>query len=229
MPDAQQLIFTLVVTLVPLILAIAVHEFAHIAMARWLGDDLGTRLGRFTLNPLAHMDPIWTLGVPALLVIMSAGSGGAIPFFAAGKPAPYNPVRLDRRFGGKRISLRTAELLVAAAGPASNVLLALVSGVLAFVAVKAGAPLEERSPVWLLTLFFQLNVALAFFNLIPIPPLDGSKVLYALLPTRAAEQYAELAGRLSWVLLGAVILGGRYIVIPVVVLAQTGLYQVLFS
>lgn len=227
MLDPQELLFRLVVTLVPLILAIAVHEFAHVAMARWLGDDTGTRLGRFTLNPIAHIDPVWTVGLPALLVIMSAGSGGALPFFAAGKPAPYNPARLHREFGGKRITLRTAELLVAAAGPLSNVLLALLSAVLAVVLVQLGFSLEARSVVWLVVMFFSLNIALAVFNLIPIPPLDGSKVLLALLPHDAARKYDEVATKLSWVLLGAVLLTGGFIIAPVVGFAHSLLFSLL--
>lgn len=227
MAEPETLVFRLVVTLIPLILAIGVHEFAHVAMARWLGDDTGTRLGRYTLNPVAHMDPIWTLGVPAMLVLFSAG-GAALPFFAAGKPAPYNPNCLDRKIGGKRISVRSAEMWVAAAGPASNVILALLSALLAFIAVQLGVSLEGRSLVWLLILFYQLNIALAVFNLIPIPPLDGSKVLFAILPERLAQRYEDIASGMSWILLALVLFIGPAVIGPFIGLAKTLLYIVLF-
>jgi Zn-dependent protease len=206
--DPADLVLRLVTTLIPLILAISVHEFAHIAMARWLGDDLGTRLGRYTLNPIAHVDPFWTLLLPAILVLQ-----GGMGFFAAGKPAPYNPASLDRHIRGKRVTLRTAELLVAIAGPLSNVALALVTGAVVVILHYAGVDVYDRaSPVRLLLDFFALNLALFAFNLIPVPPLDGSKVLFGLLPHDAARKYDEIATKLSWVLfIGAILLAGYFI------------------
>src|SRR5690242_98377 len=98
--DFNELFVDLVIYLVPLIIAISVHEFSHVAMARFLGDDTGTRMGRFTLHPLRHIDPMWTVALPATLMILGSLSGSSrIPVFAAGKPAPYNPMRLDRKFG----------------------------------------------------------------------------------------------------------------------------------
>lgn len=221
--DLQQLILNLAVTLIPLILAITVHEFAHVAMARWLGDDLGTRLGRYNLNPLSHIDPIWTVALPAVLVVTST-SGAPLPFFAAGKPAPYNPVRLDRKIRGKRISLRNAELLVAAAGPLSNLALATACMIALAVVGRVGVDITDPlSPVALVYRFVVLNLALFVFNLIPIPPLDGSKVLYALLPSGLAERYDAVASRLSWVLFIAVILVGGMFIAPLV----GGLYRLL--
>lgn len=226
--DPQQLILTLVVTLVLVILAITVHEFAHIAMARWLGDDTGTRMGRYNLNPLSHIDPIWTVGLPAILVLLSAG-GGAVPFFAAGKPAPYNPVRLDRVIGGKRITLRTGELLVAAAGPVSNLLLAIACAIALAVAMRAGANVGDPFSPWaLLQKFAILNLALLVFNLIPIPPLDGSKVLMSVLPRSLAARYEDISSRLSWVLFAFVIFAGGIIIYPVVLLLWGGLSLLLF-
>ena len=93
----QRLVFNEVTILIPLILSIAVHEYAHVAMARFLGDSTGTSMGRNTLNPLAHIDPIWTVLLPAYFVFLQTSMFG-VPFFGAGKPAPYNPVKLDRRF-----------------------------------------------------------------------------------------------------------------------------------
>ncbi len=221
--DPQQLILTLAVTLVSVILAITVHEFAHIAMARWLGDDTGTRMGRYNLNPLSHIDPIWTVGLPAILVVLTAG-GAATPFFAAGKPAPYTPTRLDRRFRGKRITMRTAELLVAAAGPVSNLLLAFACTVALAIATRAGVDMSDPySPIQLVYRFILLNLALFVFNFIPIPPLDGSKVLMSLLPRPMAAKYEEVGSRLTWVLFAFVIFAGGLFIFPVVRFLWSGL------
>ena len=187
-------------------------------MARWLGDDLGTRLGRFTLDPLKHIDPMWTVMLPGALVVMSAMSGGsALPFFAAGKPAPYNPNGLTRQFNGKKISLRTAEMLVAAAGPASNLLLAILSMLLVALLVQFNVGVAgDNPPVVLLLHFVTLNIALLVFNMIPVPPLDGSKVLYALLPNETARKYEEMASSFSMIALFVIIFfGAQFISIPV--------------
>jgi Zn-dependent protease len=214
--DPQRLVFNLVTILIPLILAIAVHEWAHVAMARFLGDRTGEQEGRLTLNPLAHMDPIWTLLVPAFFVFMqtAANSVFPVPFFGAGKPAPYNPVRLDRKFNGKRISMRTGEMLVAAAGPFSNLVLFAITAVLMVVAVKTGFNVyDPKSPANLLFRFALLNVGLCFFNLIPVVPLDGSKILMSLLPRNAAASYERLAQPLSYLMLGVLVFGGASFVL----------------
>ena len=181
----QQIVLNVVTTIGMLILAIAVHEWAHVAMARFFGDDTGERMGRYTLNPLAHADPIWTVALPTFFVVMQtiAGAGFVVPFFGAGKPAPYTPMRLDRKFNGKRVNLGTAEMLVAFAGPLSNLVLALITTVVVIVLVRAGQPLGEVPSLATLAFkFIVLNFGLMIFNLIPIPPLDGSKILFNLLP-----------------------------------------------
>ena len=208
--EVNQVIQTVVVGLVALILATAVHEFAHVAMARWLGDDTGTRMGRYTLNPLAHIDWVWTVILPGALLAL----GGVI--FGAGKPAPYNPNQLDRRFNGKRITLRTAEILVAAAGPASNVVMAILTVPAIWLLHTTGV--FERLPYvfTVISFFLTMNIVLAIFNMIPIPPLDGSKILYNLLPDAAARKYEAMAQPLSWVLLLVILGGGRYVLGPLV-------------
>jgi len=212
MPDNLQFrIVQLVVALVCLIMATAIHEFAHVAMARFLGDDTGTRLGRYTLNPLVHIDPIWTVALPAMMVWMGAGILGA------GKPAPYTPNRLNRRFGGKRITLRKAELLVALAGPASNIVLAvLTTAVIAglhFSGILSTLPQEF---VWAIKFFLTMNLILAFFNMIPVPPLDGSKILYSLLPYTLSQKFEDISNKLSWVLLIVLLAVGGYVISPIV-------------
>ena len=212
MSVVQPLIFNLATMLIPLILAVAIHEWAHVAMARFLGDRTGENMGRLTLNPLAHADPIWTVGVPAFIIISQtlAQSAFPIPFFAAGKPAPFNPMNLTRKLFARRVTLRTGELLVAAAGPASNLVLAVVTAIVFTVAYKTEA-LEWESPIChLLVSFIALNLSLFVFNLVPIAPLDGSRVLRGILPTKQANQYAELSDRLSWLMLAALfVFGGR--------------------
>ncbi len=158
----------LVTVLVPLILSLTVHEFAHAAAARFLGDDTAEREGRFTLNPTSHIDPFGSLMLPALLVLMNTGF-----WFGWAKPVPFNPLRFTRR-----IRMKHGVLLVAAAGPLSNLLLAFVcAGLLSmFTGNEAAARLLYTCVL--------LNVLLFLFNLLPVPPLDGSKVAYGLLPDR---------------------------------------------
>jgi Zn-dependent protease len=215
----MDIVFDVVTGLVPLILAIAVHEWAHVAMARFLGDKTGEERGRYTLNPLAHIDPIWSVAVPLVFIVTQsiAGSRFNVPFFAAGKPAPYTPSRLTREFNGKRIRLRTAELLVAAAGPFSNVVMALVAMLAVLVMLKTGASLQDSMGVpSLLFRFVVMNIGLALFNMLPVPPLDGSKVLFGLLPYEWANRYARVAQQVSVVVLVLLFMGGaRYILGPI--------------
>jgi Zn-dependent protease len=215
-----RIVFNVVTTVGPLILAIAVHEWAHVAMARFLGDPTGESRGRLTLNPLAHTDPLWTVLVPTYFVVMGTLGGSAfpVPYFGAGKPAPYNPARLSRLFGGKRISMGTGELLVAAAGPLSNLALALLTTVVLALLLRAGHPLDGSDPRSLSILAFKfivLNVGLLIFNLIPIPPLDGSKIVFNLLPRTAAQRYIDICSRLSGVLLIVVFVAGGTVLAPV--------------
>ena len=216
----EQIVFNVVTTVGLLILAIAVHEWAHVAMARFLGDPTGERLGRYTLNPLAHADPIWTVALPAYFVVVQtlAGSAFPVPFFGAGKPAPYTPLKLTRSFGGQRIRLRTAEMLVAVAGPLSNLALAVVTTGIVIALIHLGQPLwgDPRSLSLLAFKFAVLNIGLLLFNLIPVPPLDGSKVVFNLLPHEMAIRYEAVVEKLSWVLMLLLVMGGaRLILAPI--------------
>jgi Zn-dependent protease len=227
----ERLIFNEVTILIPLILAIAVHEYAHVAMARFLGDSSGEAMGRLTLNPIAHIDPIWTVLVPAYFVYAQTmvGSLFAVPFFGAGKPAPYNPLRLERKIFGKRVTMRTGSMLVALAGPASNVVLFFLSMLLLFVLTRAGISVyEPKSIASLVFRFALLNTGLALFNMIPVAPLDGSKVLAGLLPRRLADRYEAAAAQFSWLLLILLFVGGaRYVLGPVQGAIQTAMLAVL--
>ena len=152
-----------VLMLIPVWLSLTVHEFAHAWSAFKLGDNTARERGRLTLNPIAHIDPIGTLLLPLL----------GVPFGWA-RPVPVNPARFERRF-----TIRQGMLITAAAGPISNLLLALASTVLLGVLLRFApgliAPSAPTTSLFLILI--NVNVALALFNLLPILPLDGGKLL----------------------------------------------------
>lgn len=163
------------IIIIALILSIVLHEVSHGYMANWLGDPTARLQGRLSANPLVHIDPLGSVIIPALLFFGNAGI-----LFGWAKPVPYNPYNLnDQKYG---------EAKVAAAGPAMNIFLALVFALLIRVAPLLGLPF---SFIEIASYIVYMNLLLAFFNLIPIPPLDGSKVIAALLPYNIALRYQE--------------------------------------
>ncbi len=156
---------------VALIIAITIHEFAHALVATRLGDPTARAAGRLTLNPLAHLDPMGTI------LIFLVG-------FGWGKPVPYNPSFVRRgRFG---------EMLVAIAGPIANILTAFVFALPGRIYLITNQTLPEGSIYIFLAIVVTLNIFLAAFNLIPIPPLDGSKILYLILSSFGVSHYRIL-------------------------------------
>ena len=164
----------ILVVLLALIIAITLHESMHAFASLWLGDDTAKREGRISLNPLNHIDPFGTILLPLITLLLFK-----VPLLAA-KPVPFNPDRVKYdEFGAA---------LVGIAGPLTNLVLALLSGLLlrSVGANLSGIPLE------FLVTFFKLNVALFVFNMIPIPPLDGSRLLYAFAPEALQNAMAQL-------------------------------------
>ncbi len=156
-------VIDLVVVLVSIILALSIHEAMHAFTAHWLGDDTAYRLGRLTLNPLRHIDSLTTVLLPMVLILV-----GLPPFFIA-KPVPFNPDRVKYdEFGAA---------LVGIAGPLTNFVLAAVAALI-FRLFAAGTGFFSDA----LIIFTEINVAFFVFNMIPFPPLDGSRLLYAFAP-----------------------------------------------
>jgi Zn-dependent protease len=163
-----------------LLLSVIVHECAHGLVAEWWGDPTARMLGRLTLNPIPHIDLFGSILVPGLLLMT-----GSSVLFGWAKPVPVTPENFRNR--------RLGDITVSLAGPASNVLLALVLAVVLLVAgLTLGAEDVPAGLVALCAYGIRLNFILAVFNLIPIPPLDGSHVIANLLPGPAAYAYRSL-------------------------------------
>lgn len=167
--------------MVVLLLAISAHEAAHAWMSWKFGDDTARLLGRVTLNPVAHTDPIGTLLIPIVMFITSS-LGQGIPLIGWGKPTPVNPLRWRNK--------DLANVMVSLAGILANLLIASIAFVIMKIILMQGGPgilpASVQEPVWmLLGQMLIMNVSLAVFNLLPFPPLDGSKVLDTFLPPSA--------------------------------------------
>jgi len=156
-----------------LILSVVIHEMAHGYAANWLGDPTARLQGRLSANPLVHLDPMMSVILPGLLIL----SGSPI-LFGAAKPVPYNPYNFTNQKWG--------EAIVAAAGPAANIAIAVIFAALIRFSEALALP---DSFLILGVQVIILNIFLAFFNLVPIPPLDGSKILPKFLPYSLAVKY----------------------------------------
>jgi len=172
--DLAIIIFSLVV----LLFSVIIHEVSHGAVALYLGDPTAKYAKRLTLNPLKHLDPFGSVALPLLMLLFTAGRG---PIFGWAKPVPINPYNLrDKRWGEFKVSL---------AGPASNLIVGAIFG-LAIRFIPLPGPLLIS-----FSIISVYNFLLAIFNLVPIPPLDGSHILFSLIPERyhnfkiAMQQY----------------------------------------
>ncbi|HEY0964693.1 MAG TPA: site-2 protease family protein [Candidatus Paceibacterota bacterium] len=159
--------------IVALILSVVIHEMAHGYAANWLGDPTARLQGRLSPNPLVHLDPMMSVILPGILI-----ATGSPILFGAAKPVPYNPYNLSNQKWG--------EAIVAAAGPLANIFIAVVFAVI----IRMSDILDLSTSFMQLAYgIITLNIFLAFFNLVPIPPLDGSKILPRFLPRPLALQY----------------------------------------
>lgn len=208
-----------ILLIIILVFSAILHEYAHGWMAKWLGDDTAFEEGRLTLNPIKHLDPIGSILVPLVLILSKA------PFFIAwAKPVPYNPYNLrDKKYG---------ELKVAASGPMTNLILATVFGLIArflFLPIDIKVQLADffkphsyisidsvlalTSGSFIAGIFFVslsaciVNLALALFNLIPIPPLDGFKILFTFLPTKGKMFFYQVEKYSFYILILLLMLG----------------------
>lgn len=178
----------LLVAIVCILVAMVVHEFMHAYVGFRLGDTTARDEGRLSLNPMRHIDPFTTVLLPALAWVFF----GFIVL--AAKPVPFNPIRVKyREFGGA---------LIAAAGPFSNLAMAIIAALLYHGALAGGVVGQ------VLAVFIKLNVALFVFNLIPIPPLDGSRILYAFAPEPVQGFMERIEPYGFFIILGLILLGG---------------------
>jgi Zn-dependent protease len=201
--------------MVALIFSLSVHESAHAWMSNRFGDDLARLQGRITLNPVAHVDPIGTLLLPAIAFFTH------IPVIGWAKPTPVNPLRWRNK--------RVANFWVSAAGVICNFIMAIIAGIVMrllfeanlvelatdgyrIVVIPHSTSLVAEGAGLLLSIFFTLNFALGIFNLIPIPPLDGSKVLQSILPPEFESGFDALE-RFGYLLLMVAMFTGIFGVI----------------
>jgi Zn-dependent protease len=184
--EGTAVIARIAIVAIPLLVAVVLHEVAHGAVAYACGDPTAARAGRLTLNPIAHVDPVGTIIVPGILMLMPLLLGTSPFVFGWAKPVPIDP----RWFRRPRLD----GLLVALAGPGTNLLLAAASALALGWLLSSGAT-DRATGKFLATLAGQsivVNCVLAVFNLLPIPPLDGGRVLAAVLPGGAARALAQL-------------------------------------
>ncbi len=189
-PDPELLLPISIAVAIMLLVGFPVHEFSHALAAYRLGDGTAKLFGRLTLNPIAHFDPLGGI-LLALTFIGSAGTFG----FGWAKPTPVNTANLE---GGHR-----GEAIVAAAGPLSNLVLAIAVALpLRYLIANPDLLVQVPDVVFLtMLMFFNINILLMVFNLFPIPPLDGSKVLFAFLPPRIAWQWRPILEQYGFILL----------------------------
>ncbi|MFA5001047.1 MAG: site-2 protease family protein [Candidatus Paceibacterota bacterium] len=177
-----------------LVVSVMVHELAHGWLAYILGDPTAKLAGRLTLNPIPHIDPIGSIIVPLVLSLLP---GGIV--FGWAKPVPYNPYNLKVKNGPAYVAL---------AGPASNFIIAIIFSLL--IRSGLGVSLLGAPALPILSTIVLINIMLGLFNLIPIPPLDGSTILFSFFPPRS--KFIEIFARYQFVIILAIIFGAGFII-----------------
>jgi len=171
---------SVVVIYVTLLFSCCLHEFAHAWTANMCGDDTARLAGRISLNPVVHIDPIGTILFPLLAIVFNTGF-----LFGWAKPVPVNPSRFQ--------NYRRDDIIVSLSGVASNLLLAiLAASIIRTILTFWGVSGATRPIILILRFLMDINVILGVFNLVPIPPLDGSRVLYHYLPMQTAWRFQQL-------------------------------------
>jgi Zn-dependent protease len=192
--DLNGFIYNISIWAIPVLFAITLHEVAHGWMARYFGDRTAELLGRLSLNPLRHIDPVGTVLIPGLLLALG------LPLFGWARPVPVASAGLRKP--------RLALVMVALAGPAANLLMALVwCAVLAAVVRIPGGTTVDRWLVLMAQAGILGNVVLALLNLLPIPPLDGGRVLAGVLPKKVGASFEKMAPLGMFIVLGLSVLG----------------------
>ncbi len=186
------LVQKIAIWVVPVVLGITVHEVAHGWIARKLGDNTAFMLGRLTLNPLKHIDPMGTILIPGLLLLLQAGF-----IFGYAKPVPINWRNLRRP--------KRDMALVAAAGPGANLLMALAWGLLIRLGLSLGEP--GIALIYMGVAGITINIILMVLNLLPLPPLDGGRVMTGLLPGPWAYQFSRIEPYGFFILIGLLVTG----------------------
>jgi len=210
--DFTSIVQKLIIAAIPILVAITFHEVAHGFVANKLGDPTAKMMGRLTLNPIAHIDPIGTIIVPVMLFILSNGAF----IFGTAKPVPVNFYNLKRP--------RRDTALVSAAGPATNIMIAFIS-ILLYILIQVIFPPPSSSAfnqkimtplVMMIQYSISFNIFIAAFNLFPVPPLDGGRIATSLLPTKYAYHFSKLEPYGILIVLGLWFTGiAHYIIVPI--------------
>ncbi len=211
----SNIIQTIAIWVLPVLFAITVHEAAHGWMAKRLGDSTAMMLGRLTLNPIKHIDPIGTILVPAVLLISGSGF-----LFGWAKPVPVTWENLKNP--------RRDMALVALAGPTSNLIMALMWAIVAKIAIVIDGGGGVLQPLILMGLAgIQINIILMVLNLLPLPPLDGGRIVTGLLPGPLAWQFSRIEPFGLFILIGLLFLGvlGQ-ILGPIITVVQSFIFLI---
>lgn len=201
----MDLLTIVVVSIFAIAVSVILHEVTHGYVAKYLGDTTAQDEGRLTLNPLVHIHPFFTLALPLLLAVLGQ------PIFGAAKPVPVHGARLK----GEEFGMA----LVAAAGPLVNLLLAVIGGVVFSISNIDGGLWE----LWW-TYFIQINIGFFIFNILPIPPLDGSRVLYAFAP-EPIQRVMDQLEQVGFVLILGLVLVGMPVLGPI----MQSLYEIIYT